>query len=100
MSPDTVEVLALNMERGIRLEALAAFLETHKPDILLASELDIGCDRSGKLDVPAELARRLGLHYVFAEEFQELTQGGSHGNAIFSRYPIKWAKRPFPTTTG
>lgn len=88
----SLEILALNMERGIRLDAWVAFLETHKPDILLASELDIGCDRSGKLDVPAELARRLGLNYVFAEEFQELTQGGVHGNAIFSRYPIKWAK--------
>jgi len=88
----SLEILALNMERGIRLDAWVTFLEARRPDILLASELDIGCDRSGKLDVPAELARRLGLHYVFAEEFRELTQGGSHGNAIFSRYPIKWAK--------
>lgn len=89
----SLEILALNMERGSHLEAWAAFLEACRPDILLASELDIGCERSGKLDVPAELARRLGTHYVFAEEFRELTQGGSHGNAIFSRYPIKWTKK-------
>ena len=88
----SLEILALNMERGIRLDAWVSFLETCRPDILLASELDIGCDRSGKLDVPAELARRMGMHFVFAQEFQELTQGGSHGNAIFSRHPIKWAK--------
>lgn len=88
----SLEILALNMERGVRLDAWVSFLETCRPDILLASELDIGCDRSGKLDVPAELARRLGMHYVFAQEFQELTQGGSHGNAIFSRHPIQWAK--------
>lgn len=88
----SLEILALNMERGVRLDAWVSFLEACRPDILLASELDIGCDRSGKLDVPAELARRLGMHYVFAQEFQELTQGGSHGNAIFSRHPINWAK--------
>lgn len=88
----SLEILALNMERGVRLDAWVAFLEACQPDILLASELDIGCDRSGKLDIPAELARQLGLHYVFAQEFQELTQGGSHGNAIFSRHPIQWAK--------
>ena len=88
----SLEILALNMERGVRLDAWVSFLETCRPDILLASELDIGCDRSGKLDVPAELARRMGMHFVFAQEFQELTQGGSHGNAIFSRHPIRWAK--------
>lgn len=52
-----LSVMAFNMERGIRLEGLAAFLEHHRPDLILASELDVGCARSGGLDVPRELAR-------------------------------------------
>lgn len=92
VTPEALEVLAFNMERGIYPEALGDFLAHFRPDVILASELDVGCARSGGLDVPRELARRLGMHYAFVPEFRELTDPGPgpgiHGNAIFSRFPI------------
>jgi endonuclease/exonuclease/phosphatase family metal-dependent hydrolase len=68
------------------------------PDILLASELDRGCSRSGSRDVSRDFAERLGYNFVFGVEFIELPREGGaggriletceHGNAIFSRFPL------------
>lgn len=93
-------VLVFNMERGVHLAELGDFLETcpevRPYDVLLANELDDGCVRSGQKDTAKELAERLGLNYVFGLEFIELVNPedskGHHGNAIFSRWPIKQAK--------
>ena len=99
-SPDSLGLLVVNMERGVHLAELGDFLEIcpeAKPyDVILANELDDGCVRSGQKDTTRELAERLGMNYVFGLEFIELVNGenakGFHGNAIFSRWPIKQAK--------
>ena len=92
--------LVFNMERGVCLEELGDFLESCpevRPfDLILANELDDGCVRSGGKNTTLELAKRLGMNAVFGLEFIELVNGedpkGFHGNAIFSRWPIKRAK--------
>lgn len=96
----TLNVLVFNMERGVHLAELGDFLDTcpeiHPYDVILANELDDGCVRSGQKDTTKELAEHLGLNYVFGLEFIELVNSedakGHHGNAIFSRWPIKNAK--------
>lgn len=98
--PDSLGILVFNMERGVHLAELGDFLETcpaARPfDVILANELDDGCVRSGQKDTARELAERLGMNYVFGLEFIELVNGqdekGFHGNAIFSRWPIKRAR--------
>ncbi len=97
---DTLGLLVFNMERGVHLDELGDFLETcpevRPYDVILANELDDGCVRSGQKDTARELAQRLGMNYVFGLEFIELVNGenakGFHGNAIFSRWPIKRAQ--------
>ena len=99
-APEALGMLVFNMERGVCLEELGDFLETCpavRPfDVILANELDDGCVRSGGKDTTLELAKRLGMNAVFGLEFIELVNGedskGFHGNAIFSRWPIKRAK--------
>lgn len=95
-------VMTYNMERGLALDAQIALLssspEVPRVDLLLVSEVDRGCSRSGHRNVPWELAEALGMNYVFAVEFVELPRadgpGGEilepceHGNAILSRYPL------------
>ncbi len=96
----SVGVLVFNMERGVHLAELGDFLldcPAIKPyDVILANELDDGCVRSEGKDTAAALARRLGMNYVFGLEFIELVNGedpkGFHGNAIFSRWPIRRAR--------
>ena len=90
--------LVFNMERGICLAETVDFLRecpALRPyDLILANELDSGCARSGERDTAAEIARALGMQYVFGLEFIELKDAahGFHGNAIFSRWPILWAE--------
>ena len=99
-TPDSLGLLVFNMERGVHLDELGDFLETcpeSRPfDVILANELDDGCVRSGQKDTTKELAERLGMNYVFGLEFIELVNGedakGFHGNAIFSRWPIRRAQ--------
>ena len=98
--PGALGALVFNMERGVCLEELGDFLEACpevRPfDVILANELDDGCVRSGGRNTTLDLARRLGMNAVFGLEFIELVNGddpkGFHGNAIFSRWPIKRAK--------
>ena len=95
--PEALGVLVFNMERGVCLEELGDFLESCpavRPfDVILANELDDGCVRSGGRDTTLELAERLGMNAAFGLEFIELVNGedpkGFHGNAIFSRWPIR-----------
>lgn len=100
LDQDGIRALVFNMERGVYCDAIIDFLklcpQIQPFDMILANELDDGCTRSGNRDVAREIGEALHMHYVFALEFIELTQRdaqkGYHGNAIFSRYPIKWAK--------
>lgn len=70
--------------------------------IYLLNEMDVGMARTENLHTVRELAKRLGLNYVFAVEFLELTKGepeereapgenerGLHGNAILTSYEIR-----------
>ena len=95
-------VCAYNVERGLRLDdQLAAFADDSEmpaPDVLLLSEADRGCTRTGGRNVAREYARALEMFYVYGVEFVELPRvlGPSgrirspceHGNAIVSRYPL------------
>ena len=98
--PESMGVLAFNMERGVQLNELGDFLldcpAVRPYDVILANEMDDGCVRSGCRDTAAEMAERLGMNYVFGLEFIELVNEadpkGHHGNAIFSRWPIKRAR--------
>ncbi len=94
-------VMAYNFERGQEFDQqLAWFTGPDAPhiDILLASEVDRGCKRSGNRHVAAELAAAMDMYVVFAVEFVELARPGNssgiidhaceHGNAILSRYPL------------
>jgi endonuclease/exonuclease/phosphatase family metal-dependent hydrolase len=99
---DEIVLCAYNAQMGLRLDdQLRAFggdAGMPSPDILLLSEADRGCTRSGNRNVAREYARALGLCYVYGVEFIELPRsigpGGGirgcceHGNAIASRFPL------------
>ncbi len=100
-----IRATAWNIERGIRLDAIIGALEKHPSmkgsDLLLLTELDYGMARTGNLNITREIARALGLNYVFAPCYLALTKGcglekladgdntfALHGNALLSRYPL------------
>ena len=97
--PQALGVLMFNMERGVHLAEIADFLrdcpQIQPFDLILANELDDGCFRSGNRNTARELAASFGLNYAWGLEFIELAEArdekGFHGNAVFSRWPIRRA---------
>lgn len=97
--PEKLGVLMFNMERGVHLEEIREFLrdcpDIQPFDVILANELDDGCFRSGNKNTARELAQAFGLNYAWGLEFIELVdernEKGFHGNAVFSRWPVRRA---------
>ena len=90
----TIRVVNWNIDRGLRLSEIAAFLESQQADLLTLQEVDLNARRTGRRNVAEELARRLGMNYIFGREFEELTQGSRtspayHGQTTLSRWRLK-----------
>lgn len=98
-----VRIAAYNLERGFELDRQIVLFQKHEmfkdTDILLLSEVDRGCARTRYRNVARDMAKALGMNYVYGVEFVELPhstapdadQDGEqceHGNAVLSRWPI------------
>jgi endonuclease/exonuclease/phosphatase family metal-dependent hydrolase len=100
---DTLRVMAFNLERGYRLDDLLAAFDRGDlplPDLLLASELDRGCERTSSRHIARELGAHLQMDVAFGVEFVELPQFAGpglceHGNALLSRFPLGNAESRF-----
>lgn len=98
--PDSLRHVVFNIERGITLQETIDFLnmcpDLKDADFIYANELDDGMARSGQKNVAREIAEAIGMNYAYGLEFIELVdpanEKGFHGNAFFSKWPIKWAK--------
>ncbi|WP_254050193.1 endonuclease/exonuclease/phosphatase family protein [Limimaricola cinnabarinus] len=101
--PESLSVVAWNLERGLFPEASAARLSEHAPQIVLLSEMDNGMARTGQRHTAAAMAEALGMSYAYGVEFHEMDLGGPterrfceddfnalgwHGNAILSKAPF------------
>jgi endonuclease/exonuclease/phosphatase family metal-dependent hydrolase len=69
------------------------FLESQNADLLILQEVDLNARRTKRVNVAEEIARQLGMNYVFGREFEELTQDSPtspayHGQATLSRWPL------------
>ncbi len=70
----------------IDLERLANVIKAEKADIVALQEVDRGVLRSGRRDLPSELAKLTGMSVFFENNLSY--QGGEYGNAVLTRYPI------------
>ncbi len=101
---DDLVVAAWNAERLKYPAPSVELVRQSGADILLLTEADLGTARAGNRHTVADLARDLGMSYVFGVEFIELGLGdsrerkwhegetnsvGFHGNALLSRLPLK-----------
>jgi endonuclease/exonuclease/phosphatase family metal-dependent hydrolase len=82
-----------NIDRGLQLENIIAFLESQRADILVLQEADLYARRTGFRNIAEEIAKRLRMNYAFGYEFEELTQGrrgapAYHGQATLSSWPL------------
>jgi endonuclease/exonuclease/phosphatase family metal-dependent hydrolase len=87
-------ILNWNIDRGKHLEDIKEQIRQHKPDLCIFQEVDLGARRTHGQDVAKELAEAFGMNYVFAPEFQELSQGtpedpAYQGQALLTTLPIR-----------
>src|SRR5260370_3270881 len=92
--PDAMRIVNWNIERGLRLREVTAFLGPEKADILIFQEVDLNARRTHFLNIAEQIAQKLQMNYVFGREFQELTQGrptspAYHGQATLSRWCLR-----------
>lgn len=86
-------VMSYNIHHGrgldgvVDLERIAKVIVESGADIVALQEVDVDVERSGRLDIAAELARLTGLeHFVFGKNLDH--EGGHYGVAVISGYPI------------
>lgn len=91
--PGSIRVVDWNIDRGEKLPAIVDFLASQNADLLVLQEVDMNTRRTRHLNVAEEIARALGMDYVFGREFQELEEGPQSspaytGQATLSRWPL------------
>lgn len=94
--PATLRVMSYNIHHGegidgkLDLERIARLIRDARADIVGLQEVDRGCARTQKRDLPAELAQLTGLTVRFDKNIAH--DGGDYGNAVLTRFPIKRAQ--------
>jgi endonuclease/exonuclease/phosphatase family metal-dependent hydrolase len=91
--PNSLRIVDWNIDRGQQLQGVIDFLDGANADILILQEADLNARRTHRLNIAEEIARKLGMNYVFGREFEELVQGSKsspayHGQATLSKWPI------------
>lgn len=87
----SIRVVSWNINRGVRLAEVIAFLSKSEADLILLQETDVNARRTARRNIPREIAQSLGMNYVFGREFEELAQGSRampayHGQVTLSRF--------------
>jgi len=87
-------ILDWNIDRGKHLDDIEGQMRQFNPDLCIFQEVDLDARRSGKIDVAKKLAEEFRMNYVFAPEFEELSQGtpecpAYHGQALLTKLPIR-----------
>lgn len=79
------------MDDVVDIQRIADVIMEAGADVVALQEVDVGVERSGRIDIVKELAERTGLeHTVFGKNIDY--QGGDYGNATISRFPVKKSK--------
>ena len=89
----SLQVMSWNIDRGYDLNRITSEIAQQSMDLCLLQEVDWGTARVDRVDIGAELARRLRLDLSYAVEFEELSQEqGSPaytGQATLTRLPLR-----------
>ena len=95
-APTTLRVMTYNIHHGegldqrLDLQRIAKLILDARADIVGLQEVDRGCERTQKRDLPAELAKLTGMRVHFEKNIPY--QGGEYGNAVLTKFPIKSAR--------
>jgi endonuclease/exonuclease/phosphatase family metal-dependent hydrolase len=89
---NSVRIVSYNIHHGegtdgkLDLDRIASVILAERPDVVCLQEVDRGCARTGGVDMPVELAKRLNMEFRFGPNLD--FDGGEYGNCTFSSLPI------------
>lgn len=90
--PVTLRVMSYNIHHGrgrddkVDVERIADVINAANPDLVAVQEVDIGVNRSGRINQAAELGRLTGMNFKFGKARDY--GGGDYGQLILSKRPI------------
>lgn len=93
MTSDTIRIMTYNvhscvgMDGKISPERIARVIGRHNPDIVALQELDMGRERTGKVDQSRLIAKKLDMRYYFHPSV--VNDDERYGNVVLSRYPME-----------
>ena len=94
ITPVVLRVMTYNIHHAegldgkVDLERIANVLRQSNADVIALQEVDKNTERTGSIDMPADLARLTGMNVAFGANLDNF-QGGQYGTAILSRFPIE-----------
>lgn len=101
----TVKILSFNIYHGAttrgdyNLDAIARVIIDADPDLVALQEVDFRTNRSGHIDLAAELGKRTKMASLFGRAMYY--DGGEYGDGILSKYSfISTRNVPLPFTPG
>lgn len=96
-----LRVLCWNIHHGrgadgvVDLERIARVIREARADVVALQEVDHRCQRSGRVDQTAELARLTGMDGRFGRAMD--FDGGQYGQAVLTKHPLRTTKvHPLP----
>ena len=96
MYPGHIRIIQYNISHGLNsqnklnLSEVKNLIQQEKPDIVCFNAIDNATPQSGYINQPGKLNENLDMNFSFGKT-KELADG-STGNAIFTRFPIKFAQ--------
>ena len=89
-----VRILDWNIDKGKRFDNVARAIREHKPDLVLIQEVDYGAKRTGRKNVTEELAKTVGMNWMYGPSYLEIAQGTQDqpaylGQGILTRLPVR-----------
>ena len=66
----------------------ADHIASYSPDVVALQEVSIRHPKGEQIDYPAEVAKRIGMNYLFGKAM-DLPPDGIYGVAILSKYPLE-----------
>lgn len=75
------------LDQRVDLGRIARLIRESRADLVALQEIDIGTERTGRVDQAAEYIRLTGLHGQFGKAID--FQGGQYGMMLLSRWPLE-----------
>jgi len=105
-TPTSIKVMSYNINHGedinggYGLKEIIELIKIEKPDFVLLNDVDNIAIRTYREDQARKIAGNLGMYFTFGKTME--VEEGWNGNAILSKYPIKYSENRFfkKTTEG